>query len=280
MIVIDTTALTFTLAASHTSTAGMMYVSSRNINPTTPTYVPKATTVLSNGTSSVTIVSVPSAGTYSLVDFLSYYNNDTGTQTITITMGSVTLNKVILGPGERLEYAEGKGWSVLMDNGATKLTYSNGSNATTSGLQIVTMGADVTNNNATANTLADVTGLSFAVTAFSSYYFRFVVKYTAAATTTGSRWTINGPGSPAQMMYNSNYSLTTTSMTFNTGLTAYDLPSSSNGSSAATSGNIAIVEGFIVPSANGAVQLRFASEISSSAIIARAGSFVEYMLIE
>jgi hypothetical protein len=48
---------------------------------------------------------------------------------------------------------------------------------------------------------------------------------------------------------------------------------------AATGGNIAIVEGFIRPTADGNVIARFASEIANSAIIARTGAFVEYMAL-
>jgi len=68
-------------------------------------------------------------------------------------------------------------------------------------------------------------------------------------------------------------------LTFNGGLTSYDLPAASNATSATTAGNIAIVEGFIQPSANGTVIARFASEIASSAIVAKAGSVCYYQQI-
>lgn len=139
----------------------------------------------------------------------------------------------------------------------------------------VLLGSDVTNNNASANTIADVTGLSFAVVSGNTYSFKFVVNYTSAVTTTGSRWSVNGP-TTTFLSYRSNYALTTTTETPNNGLTAYDLPAASNASSAATGGNIAVVEGIIKPSANGTVICRFASEVSSSAIVAKAGSYVEW----
>ncbi len=135
--------------------------------------------------------------------------------------------------------------------------------------------SDVTNNNATANTIADVTGLSFNVTSGNTYKFRFVIAYTAAATTTGSRWSVNGPASTF-LYYHSNYSLTTTSTTENEGLSTYNVPAASNATSAATGSNIAIIEGIIKPSANGTVIARFASEVSGSAIVAKSGSYVEY----
>ncbi|MFI5185928.1 MAG: beta strand repeat-containing protein [Chitinophagales bacterium] len=135
--------------------------------------------------------------------------------------------------------------------------------------------SDVTNNNVTANTIADVTGLSFSVTSGNTYKFRFVIAYTSAATTTGSRWSINGPATTF-LYYHSSYSLTTTTTTENEGLSGYNVPAASNASSAATGSNIAIIEGIIKPSASGTVIARFASEVSSSAIVAKTGSYVEY----
>jgi len=148
-------------------------------------------------------------------------------------------------------------------------------NAMEGGVAMTVLAADVTNNNATPNTIADVTGLSFAVVAGRSYAFRFVIEYTAAATATGSRWSINGPAI-TRLTYRSQYSLTTTTETLNAVLAAYDSPASSNITSAATAGNLATIEGFIVPSADGTVIARFASEVTSSAIVAKKGSYVQY----
>jgi len=133
---------------------------------------------------------------------------------------------------------------------------------------VVTLGADVVNNNGTANTLADVTGLSFAVTSGVTYHFSTLINYTSAATTTGSRWSINGPAGTTS--YTSKYTLTATSETTNYA-SAYNTPSASNGTSLAA-GNIAVIEGIVTPSANGTVTVRFASEVASSAITAKAGS--------
>jgi hypothetical protein len=144
---------------------------------------------------------------------------------------------------------------------------------------VVSLSADVTNNNAVANSIASVTNLSFNVTANTTYKFKFFIVYTSAATTTGSRWSITGPAITF-LNYNSEYSLTATSKTFNTGLSAYDLPAASNATSASTGSNIAIIEGIIRPSANGTVTARFASEVASSSIVAKGGrSYVEYSII-
>lgn len=141
----------------------------------------------------------------------------------------------------------------------------------------VVLATDVTNNNASADTIANVTGLSFSVKSGHTYKFRFQIVYTSAATTTGSRWSIDGPATPTALHYQSQYSLTTTSQTINTGLSAYDLPAAANATSAATASNIAIVQGIITPSADGTVIARFASEVTSSAIVAKAGlSYLEW----
>ena len=139
---------------------------------------------------------------------------------------------------------------------------------------LVTLSADVVNSSATANTLADVTGLSFNVTAGITYRFEAVIAYNSAATTTGSRWTINGPASPTLLSYTSSYPTSSTGQT-NNYAAAYSIPAASNASSL-TTGNLALLTGIIKPSASGTVVIRFASEVSNSAITAKAGSTLEW----
>ena len=136
--------------------------------------------------------------------------------------------------------------------------------------------SDVVNNNATANTIADVTGLSFPVVAGEMYWFAFDIWYTAAATTTGSRWSINGPGSPTFLLFGSEYSLAATTTTRNANVLTYDLPAASNATSSSTGHNQARIWGGIIPSSGGNVIARFASEVSNSAITAKAGSRVQW----
>ena len=134
--------------------------------------------------------------------------------------------------------------------------------------------ADVTNNNASANTIADITDLSFPVEAGETYHFRFVIPFTAAASTTGKRFAINGPTKTA-LYLRSRYSLTTSTETTNHVVTDYDTPAASDATSP-TAGGLAILEGVILPTASGNVIARFASEVSSSAITAKAGAHVQY----
>lgn len=196
--------------------------------------------------------------------------------TVRLTDGTTTVDvfKATLAPDEVLQYLDGVGFQVLASTGAVKTSQNQGANAVGGGQLSTVLAADVTNNNGTANTIQDVTGLSFPVTSGKKYRFRFEIQYTAAATTTGSRWSISGPG--GTMRYSSQYSLTTTSATFNEGLSAHDTPAASNASSAATAANLATIEGFYEATANGNVIARFASEVASSAIVAKAGSVVYY----
>lgn len=272
-------ALQAQLAAAHTTAAGKLQASWRQITPATPNYTPDSFYGDTNGATAVTMAAQPATGTYLVADYIGYYNADTANQTLTVLVGTNVLFKAVLAPGERVEYVDGKGWAVYMNNGAQKVSATNGASPVSSELNVAVLASDVTNNNGTANTIQDVTGLSFAVTAGQRYRFRFCIPYTAAATTTGSRWSITGPGSPTELRYRSKYSLTTTSRTFNDGLSTYDAPAASNASSAATGSNLAEIEGFITPSANGTVIARFASEIASSAIVAKAGAFVEWQAL-
>lgn len=199
---------------------------------------------------------------------------NTGDQTIsdaTITTTDILTNDVSTSKHGFAPKGNGSTTAYLNGNG----TYSTPAGTTST---ISFLSGNVINNNAPANTIADVTGLSFPVVANSTYRFKFFIVYTSAATTTGSRWSINGPATTF-VNYNSNYTLTATSQTANSGVAAYDKPSGASASSLA-SGNIAIIEGIIRPSANGTVIARFASEISASAITAIANqSWVEYQVI-
>jgi len=161
--------------------------------------------------------------------------------------------------------------------GATGATGSTGPQGTTGATgaagvpgNLTKLTGDVTNQNASANTIADVTGLSFSVTANRLYYFKFVIPYTSAIATTGSRWSISGPSSPTLLAYSSRYTLTATSETVNYA-SAYDSPAAANASSL-TAGNVAVIEGIIKPSQSGTVIARFASEVSASAIVAKVGA--------
>lgn len=240
--------------------------------------IPDKTSTNTNSTTDVNLATPSVEGEVIEVDSFSIYNRDTVNAEVTVKIDNngteFILAKITLGTGERLGYAGGS-FSVYTSAGALKTSQNQGNNAVSADFSSAVLGSDVTNNNAVANTIASVTGLSFPVVSGHKYFFRFTIPYTSAATTTGSRWSITGP-TTSELRYRSEYSLTTTSRTINDGLSAYDNPAASNASSAATGSNIAIIEGFITPTADGDVTARFASEVAGSAIVAKAGAVVYY----
>ncbi|NJM13633.1 MAG: hypothetical protein HC889_18820 [Synechococcaceae cyanobacterium SM1_2_3] len=131
------------------------------------------------------------------------------------------------------------------------------------------------NNNAVANTLQDVTGFSFPVIAGETYQFEYSIAYTAAATATGSRWTVSGP-SASLLACQVTTPLTTTTSTFGN-YAAYDQPTASNATSANVAGNLAFIVGIVRPSVDGNVIARFASKVAGSAITAKAGSLLKWV---
>lgn len=255
-----------------------------DINGTGTTVTPGRTNTSITTATTTDVVASPAASTYRTVKTLTVRNRHASSSqdvTVILTDGTtaIELIKVTLAAGETLHYDESQGFTVKDTEGRVKTRSDGLVAASTNTLNTVVLAADVTNNNAVANTIADVTGLSFAVTAGETYWFRFVIQYTSAATTTGSRWTINGPAAPTALRYTSTYSLTTTTGTINHGVAAYDSPAASNASSAATTSNVAVVEGYVTPSANGTLIARFASEVASSAIVAKAGSLLQWMRV-
>ena len=268
------------LGAAHTTTPVRVVSSWRDV--TTTAYTPGRTGISTNGTTPVSAAGSPAASTQRVVDFINIVNTDTVSHTVTLSLfdGSTDfqLIQTILAVGERIEYQDGRGIRTFASTGGEKQSQNQGANTTYTGSSRVLLTGDVTNSNATANTMQDVTALSFAVTSGVRYYFDFHINYTAAATTTGSRWSINGPTNTI-LAYVSRYSLTATTETLNYA-NAYDFPAASNATSVATTlGNFAVITGFITPSANGTVIARFASEVSSSAMVAKAGSYVDYSTV-
>lgn len=137
---------------------------------------------------------------------------------------------------------------------------------------LVTLGSDATNS---TTTFADVTGLSFAVSSGTTYRFYFLIMFDSQAQTTGSKWSLNGPSTTAlhyRVMYASGVSANTIANndTYNSGTVST--------ASSGTTGNIATIEGIVIPSASGTLIARFASEApgTNNQITAKAGSTVEY----
>jgi hypothetical protein len=279
MLLLTSTSDAITVTTSG-ATGVNVYAAFIDYNGTTTTPGRRNTSIAAATTT--TVVLAPGASTSRNVKCLVVSNTNASTaQSIGVFLTDGTTNveiaSVTLAGGESLQYSEGNGFTVLDPNGRIKTTQDYSVVAAVNALNVVALTTDVTNANATANTMQDVTGLSFAVTLNQTFWFRASIAYTAAATTTGSRWAISGPASPTLLSYKSEYSLTTTTNTVNEGVAAYDLPATSNATSATTGANMAIVEGIIRPSSSGTVIVRFASEIAASAIVAKAGSLLQWV---
>ena len=253
------------------------YVSWRD--RTSTTFVAGRTAINTNSGTAVDISGSPGASTQRVIDSITIYNADTANATVTIRLNANGTTYVLftctLATGEMLMYQDGTGFYVMSNAGGIKNSTNQGNNTVGQSLSAVVLGGDVINNNGTANTMQDVTGLSFDVVAAATYYFKYIILYTAAVNTTGSRWAINGPATPTLLSYTSEYTLTTTTSTRNGAVQAYDSPAACNATSVVAQ-NLAVIEGLIKPSANGTVIARFASEVLSSAITAKAGSVLYY----
>ena len=137
-------------------------------------------------------------------------------------------------------------------------------------LRKVVLTSDVSNN---TTSFADVTGLSFSVTANITYHFRVVIYYTSAAAATGSKWSCNGPTFDF-LSYVADYANAATTRTNYNGAT-YNVGTASLNSTT-LNGLVATIEGLIIPNASGTLTITFGSEIASSAITAKAGSYLQY----
>lgn len=142
------------------------------------------------------------------------------------------------------------------------------------GASVVVLGADVTNS---STAIADVTGLSFAVLANTRYWFRFFITFTTAVSSTGSRWAVNGPSSPTSISYTVKWATSASAENYRV-TDVYDLNQVSI--SSASGINACVIEGILINGVTGGTLIaRFASEISASAVVAKAGSFVEYRVL-
>lgn len=245
---------------------------------TTTGYTPGRELSNTNNTSDVTIVSSPASSTQRVVDYISVRNSDTVSATVTIKFDANGIEYIIftttLLTGERIEYNDKDGFRTYTTAGILK-TFNFNTTPTAGALTTVILASDVTNNNAVANSIAPVTGLTFSCTP-GRYWFRAVIEYTSAATTTGSRWSTSGTVSQDNIYIYTWNSLTVTSISNNQGLSATGVPGSASATSAATGANIAVIEGFFNANTTGSWQITFASEVANSAIVAKAGSVLFY----
>lgn len=201
------------------------------------------------------------------VDNISIRNIDSISQTVTVCLVStddagtrtvVQLHKATIAGGDEVYYEGHAGWTLVAASTGTAIgnwdTYVVASNVV----------------NQTADVLANVTGLTAAVTTGYVYEFDAQLPYTSGASTTGVRFVVNGP---AKTFINGviEYPLGTATTFTKTTITDYQIPNAANADTLAANG-IGRIHGFVKPSADGTFAIQVASENNTQPITVLAGA--------
>ena len=135
-------------------------------------------------------------------------------------------------------------------------------------LSTMRLAADVTNN---TTTLANVTGLALALAANSTYQIDGRVMFQTATTTTGIRLTQTVPsGATVVAQWNTPTSLTASTLA---NQRAADAGATTTAIDTANANTLAITSILVITAATaGNLQIRFASEVSGSKAVVKAGS--------
>jgi hypothetical protein len=158
---------------------------------------------------------------------------------------------------------------LLYDNSAN--TFSCGTDNT--GITLLRVTADVANS--TLN-FADVTGLTMAVNASTTYYFKCMLTYTTAVSTTALQLSLNGPTSTALDF--GVETATTTTASFYAAETAYDANTNPATGGGATRLTAHIHGSVVISGSGGTLAIRSRSEVNASAATVKRGSWCEVSL--
>jgi hypothetical protein len=116
-------------------------------------------------------------------------------------------------------------------------------------------------------TPSNVTGLSFALVSGRRYWFKFVVTYQTALTTTGIGFLFTGPTmTSARVKARIRQAAAGTDSFFEDQAAAVTTALVSTGVEVANTDYYAEIEGFCTPSANGTLQLQVRSEVNASQV--------------
>lgn len=137
----------------------------------------------------------------------------------------------------------------------------------------VVLQADITNS---TTTLLD-TALSFPALPNSTYLVEGLLRYDAAAGTTGALFNVRGANITSVSGLIANNDTTTTVRNFATNVTTAPSAATAGGY---TNGNTCKIELLVTTTTNSATPtVSFASEVASSAITLKSGSFIRYTKI-
>jgi hypothetical protein len=135
---------------------------------------------------------------------------------------------------------------------------------------------DLDNTNTSNSTLNSATGLDLTLAANTTYTFDYFIIFQTPATTTGIGLALTGPGSPAFISYTVNIpvAIDGTNALYSGWGTAYDDPVVGTGVQTANTTYTARIYGVIKTGASGGTLTpRFRSEVNSSGVTLKAGSW-------
>lgn len=191
----------------------------------------------------------------------------------------IKLEELTLLAGERLSYIEGQGFELVDANGVTKTNAS-------AAVFVARLASDLANSTTTA---AKVTGLDYPV-GIGTWLFEYYIYYTTVITTTGLKLGVNHTGTVTMFMYNMR--TVTALATAADGLADQDVLTTTGGvvqswtarakstSAPMITGGVdtnagdmmAIIEGIMIVSVAGNIELYSASEVAASSTSVKGGS--------
>jgi hypothetical protein len=233
-----------------------------------------------NGTTAVDLVSSPASSTQRLVEYLNVYNGDTQANEVTVRFSDngtfYTIFKSKLAPSDKLEYKDKSGFSVITNSGSVRKTQSSLA-STNTGTSVSILPNDINFNSTVANSLKNINEvpLGFSVVKGGVYYFRILGFYDSNSTTNGAKIVISVPTLGTSNDSNGYfYWISATTGTWITGWaqTTTLIPAAPSTTSAATSANPFLFDGFISASDNGFATISFGSEEASPSSITLKGN--------
>lgn len=271
-----TDSLQVVLSASATTQA-QCFVSYRNT--TSSSITPLRTVTNTNNTTAVTLVSSPSASNQRVVDYVSIYNANSSDITPTILFNdngtTYPLFSATIAPGEKIEYHEGSGFSVIGFNGGSKNTIEYSTYNVTVPWTTVVLTSNVINNNATANTYEDITGLSFTASTTGTYWVRLVAITSIVTNNRLGAYAFNGP--TASLITLAGYVMNSNTTILQNVVANYNSPATALSTISPNSlRNIYTLEGFLTLTATGTVQARHLCSSASGALTTMAGTNLQY----
>lgn len=125
MIVLDTTSATLAVVLGGAVTTNQLPIVASYIDLllTQDSYTPATNTTQTNNTTNVSAATSPAASTTRHVKFVSIYNADTVSATVTVRLNRSAFWYVVsvtLAVGDTLFYCDGQGWRVMDSTGNLK----------------------------------------------------------------------------------------------------------------------------------------------------------------